>query len=248
MTTNSREAQHRLGTLVYQDRHIAHTALLHLLPETARPPRLNDPLGRKTKTLTKACYRSPLGPRATVCFRAQPTDLLRAIPATAFVGIGTCFINIGQHVAVRCPFYDSSDVDTRHERVCPRAGAQVKRHQQLFDTISRNVEGLGVSNQVKSGEPFSADRNLRINILVRRGLRNAPKPDNMDKRIILDRAHADRKHRYTCKQAAIIVMDLLPLPPRRASVKRPGDISFDERGRKCTTFAVKSFGRLGVGR
>ena len=55
---------------------------------------------------------------------------------------------------------------------------------------------------------------------------------------------------YTCGQAALIVMDQLPLPPRRASANtthaRPGHVSFDERSHKLTPFAVERFGRLGV--
>ena len=45
-------------------------------------------------------------------------------------------------------------------------------------------------------------------------------------------------------------MDQLPLSPRRASANiyyaRPGHVSFDERTHKLTTFAVESFGSLGV--
>ena len=40
------------------------------------------------------------------------------------VGIGRRFIGIEEHVAVRCPCGDTVDVDTRHTRICPRAGAQ----------------------------------------------------------------------------------------------------------------------------
>ena len=57
VTTNSRKAQHKVGKLVDQGRHAAHTALLEQLPETARPPGSDDPLGgRETKTLAKARY------------------------------------------------------------------------------------------------------------------------------------------------------------------------------------------------
>ena len=45
ITTNSRKAQQKLGKLVHQGRHAAHTVLLEQLPETARPPGPNDSLG-----------------------------------------------------------------------------------------------------------------------------------------------------------------------------------------------------------
>ena len=57
-----------------------------------------------------------------------------------------------------------------------------------------------------------------------------------------------RKHRYTCRQEALIMVDQLPLRPRRASANTTldRDVSFDERSHKLTTFTVESFGRLGV--
>ena len=61
---------------------------------------------------------------------------------------------IEEHVAVRCPCLDASDVDTRHARICPRAGAQVNQHQPLLHTISRTLKRLGVPHQIESGEPF----------------------------------------------------------------------------------------------
>ena len=45
VTTNSRKAQHKLGTTVNQGRHAAHTASLDQLPETTLPPGSSDPLG-----------------------------------------------------------------------------------------------------------------------------------------------------------------------------------------------------------
>ena len=145
-----------LGKLVNQGRHAAHTASLDLLPETARLPGPDDPLGgRETKTLAKARYRSRQGAGATACLRARPTDSLRVIPATEFVGIGRRFMGIEEHVAVRCPCCDATDVDTRHARICPRAGAQVNQHQPLLHAISHTLKRLGVPHQVKSGEPFT---------------------------------------------------------------------------------------------
>ena len=79
------------------------------------------------------------------------------------------------HVAMRCPCCDAVDVDTRHARICPRAEAQVNQNQPLLHAISRTLKRLGIPNQVESGEPFAADRNLRVDIVVRRrGLRDTP--------------------------------------------------------------------------
>ena len=45
VTTNSRKAQQKLGKLVNQGRHAAHTARLEQLSETARLPGPGDRLG-----------------------------------------------------------------------------------------------------------------------------------------------------------------------------------------------------------
>ena len=147
--TNSRKAQHKLGNLVNQGRHAAHTASLDQLPDTARPPGPGDPLrGCETKAFAKARYRSLQG---TVCLRARPTDSFRVIPAAEFVGMGRRFLGIEEHVAARCPCCDAVDVDTRHARICPRSGAQVNQHQSLLHAISRTLKRLGISHQVESG-------------------------------------------------------------------------------------------------
>ena len=127
--------------------------------------------------MAKARYGSLQGAVATAHVRVRPTDLLRVIPATEFVGIGRHFVGIEGHVALRCPCCDATDVDTRHARICARADAQVNQHQLLLHAISRALKRLGVPDQVQSGEPFTSDTNLRMDIVARRaGLRNAPKP------------------------------------------------------------------------
>ena len=159
VTTNSRKAQQKLGKLVHQGRHAAHTASLDQLPDTARPPGPGDPLrGCETKAFDKARYRSLQGARATACLRARPTDSLRVIPAADFVGVGKRFLGIEEHVAIRCSCCDEVDVDTWHARICPRSGAQVNQHQPLLYAISRTLKRLGISHQVESGEPFTAER------------------------------------------------------------------------------------------
>ena len=67
-------------------------------------------------------------------------------------------------------------------------------------------------------EAFTADRKLRVDIVVKRGLRNPPNPEYRDKRIVVDVTHADpQAPRYTCGQAALIMVDQLSLLPRRGS-------------------------------
>ena len=140
------------------------------LPETARAPRPGDPLGgTQTKAFAKARYKSLQGAGATACLRARPTDSLRVIPAAEFVGMGRCFMGIEEHVAVRYPRCDAVDVGTHHARICPRAGAQVNQHQPLVHAMSNTLKRLGTQHQVESGKPFTVDRNLRMDIVVRRG-------------------------------------------------------------------------------
>ena len=142
--------------------------------------------------MAKARHRSLQGSGAIACLWAWPTDSLRVIPTTKFVGFGRRFMGIEEHVAVRCPCCDATDVDTRHARICPRAGTQVNQHQPLLYAISRIFKRLGVPHQVESGEPFTADRNLRMDIVVRiGGLRNAPNPEYGDESILVDVTHAD---------------------------------------------------------
>ena len=131
VTTNSRKAQQKFGELVNQGRHAAHTASLEELPETALPPRPGEALGgTETKAFAKPRYRSLQGAGATACLWARPTDSLRAIPAAELAGMGRRFMGIEEHV-VRRPCCDAVDVDTRHARICPRAGAQVNSSNRL---------------------------------------------------------------------------------------------------------------------
>ena len=89
--------------------------------------------------------------------------------------MGRDFTGIDEHVAMRCPCGDAVDVCTRHARICPRAEAQVNQHQPLLHAIVRALKRLGNPHQVESGESFHADRNLRMDIAIRReGLRDAP--------------------------------------------------------------------------
>ena len=113
-------------------------------------------------------------------------------PAAEFVGTRRRFIGIKEHVALRCPCCNAVGVDTRHARICPRAGAQVDQHQPLVHAMSHTLKRLGIRHQEESGKPFSADRNLQMDIVVRRGgLRDAPIREYREKPILLDVTHAD---------------------------------------------------------
>ena len=120
-------------------------------------------------------------------------------------------MGIEEHVAVRCPCCDAVDVDIRHVHICLcRPGAQLNQPHNRLSTrcpVPGTSKQLGIGHQVENGEPFTADRNLRVDIAVRRGgLRDAPSREYREKPILLGATHAD-------PQAQI----QLPLPPRRAS-------------------------------
>lgn len=99
VTTDSRKAQHKLGKLVNQSHHAAHTAYLDQLPETARPPGPDDRLGgRETKAFTKTRHRTLQGTGATACLRARPTDSLRVLSTAEFVGLGRRLVRIEEPI------------------------------------------------------------------------------------------------------------------------------------------------------
>ena len=98
--------------------------------------------------------------------------LAPVIPAAEFVGMGRRFLGIEEHVAARCPCCNAINVDIRHARICSRAGAQVNQHQPLLYEIARTLKRLRVPNQAQSGEPFTAERNLGMDIVIKRGRLN----------------------------------------------------------------------------
>ena len=85
------------------------------------------------------------------------------------------------------------NVDTRHALICPRAGAQVNQDQPLVSRCpTRTLKRLGIPHQAESGEPFTADRNRRVVIVVRRRRqRDAHNREYREKPILLDVTHAD---------------------------------------------------------
>ena len=159
-------------------------------------------------------------------------------------------MGIEEHVVVRCPCCDAVDVDTHHARICLRAGAQVNQHQPLVHAMSRTLKRLGIRHQVESAEPFTTvDRNLRMDIAVRRGgFRNPPNREYREKSMLLVVAHVDPQAQIHL-QGGSADHDGSPASTsearKRQHYARPEQVSFDERNHKLATLAVESFGRLG---
>ena len=71
--------------------------------------------------------------------------------------MGRRFLGTEEYVAVMWPGCDAVDVDARHARICPRSGAQMNQHKPLLRAIPGTLKRLGISQQVESGEPFTAE-------------------------------------------------------------------------------------------
>ena len=129
----------------------------------------------------------------------------------------------------------------------------MNQHQPLLHAISLTLKRLWISHQIESGEPFTADRNLRMDIAVKRsGLRVAPNREYREKSILLvDVSHADPQAQvHTREEAVLTTMDQLPLPPRCASANTTlvRDTCPSTNGvTNLPPFAVEIFWRLGVG-
>lgn len=68
----------------------------------------------------------------------------------------------------------------------------MNQYKPLLRAVSRTLRRLGILHQVERGEPLTADRNLRMEIVTRRGdLRDAPNREYPDKSILLDVTHDD---------------------------------------------------------
>ena len=125
----------------------------------------------------------------------------------------------------------------------------MNQNQPLLLAISHTLKRFEIPHQVESGEPFSAHRNLRLGIAVRRGdLRDALHRKKRDKSILLDVAHAHPLAQVHLLGGSAGHVDQLPLPHRRNQhYARPGHVSFAERSHKRTTFVQEMFGRLEIG-
>ena len=72
---------------------------------------------------------------------------------------------------------------------------------------------------MESGQPFTADRNLRMGIVARRGgLWDAPNREYREKFILLDATCDDPEAQIHLRGGRVLItMDQLLLPPRSAS-------------------------------
>ena len=117
----------------------------------------------------------------------------------------------------------------------------MNQYQPLLHSISRTLKRLRVSHQADSGEPFTADRNLRMDIVASRGdIGDAPNPEYRNKSILLvDVTHADPQaqeylwagsadHDGPAASTSEVRM--------RQHHARPGNVSFDERSHKTNHF------------
>ena len=96
------------------------------LPTHARPPEEVGPFEEiEPRECAKARQRSQSGPGATAWLRARPVDAQCVIPAQGFLYAGRRHMEIEEHLTVTCPACGAADANTRHARLCHRAGAQV---------------------------------------------------------------------------------------------------------------------------
>ena len=175
-------------------------------------------------------------------------DPARITRASEFVSIGRRVLGMEELLAVKCPCCEALRVNTRHERTCQRAGAQVNQHQPLVHALSRTFKRLSICHQVESGEPFNADRSLRMDIVERGDLRDATSSEYRNKAILLDVTHADPQARVHMRNgradrdgSAASTSEAR----NRNHCARVRQVSFDEHSHKLATLAVESFGCLG---
>ena len=68
----------------------------------------------------------------------------------------------------------------------------MNQHQPLLHAISHALKRVEIPRQVESEKFFTADRTVRMDIVVRKGvLQDAPNWERRDKCILLDVTHSD---------------------------------------------------------
>ena len=181
--------------------------------------------------------------------RTRPVDAQRVIPAQEFLYAGRQHLGIEEHLAATCPACGAADANTRHARLCHRAGAQVNQHQPLVHATSRFLKRTSVRHQVESGAPFNADRDLRMDIVIERGgLREPSASDLRHKNILIDVTYANPQAGVHLRAGSADQDGSAALTSearKRKHYARVGHLSFDKRSHKLVTLAVESFGRLG---
>ena len=122
-------------------------------------------------------------------------------------------------------------------------------HEPLKYAISRALTGLGVKHDVESGAPFTGERNLSMDVVIRPGaLDNASSSAYRHKGILLDVTHADPQAQVHLRSGSATSDGTAAQTSetrKRQHYARPGHVSFDERSLKLTILAVENFGRLG---
>ena len=119
-------------------------------------------------------------------------DAQRVILAQEFWHEGWRHLGIEEHLAETRPVCGAAVANTRHARLCHRAGAQVNQHQPLVHATSRFLKRMSVRYQVESGAPFNTDSDLRMDIVIERGgLRDASASDFRHESILIDFTHVD---------------------------------------------------------
>ncbi len=252
-TTTSRKAQQKIGKALSRINHKRFIESLDNLPSEPTPPTPNDPFsGTESKEQAQARVRSSQGQGAHAWVRAMPTDRSRVIPPTEHILASRRAVGIEEFLANGCPrchHNGNSPINTQHARTCPRDGQQVNQHEPLKHAISSVLNSLSVQHELESGAPFTTERNLSMDIVVRRGaLRDASSPAYRNKGILLDVTHADPQAQVHLRGGSATNDGKAAQTSearKRRHYARPGHVSFDERSFKLTTFAVESFGRLG---
>jgi len=252
-TTTSRKAQHKIGKILSGVNHKRFIESLDNLPSEPRPPSPTDPFsGIESKEQAQARVRSSRGQGAHAWVRAMPTDQSRVIPSPEHILACRRAIGIEEYLANGCPRCHPrghSPINTQHARTCPRDGQQVNQHEPLKRALSSVLNSLSIKHDLESGAPFTTERNLSMDIVVRRGaLRDASSPEYRNKGILLDVTHADPQAQVHLRGGSATndgTAAQTSEARKRRHYARPGHVSFDERSFKLVTFAVESFGRLG---
>ena len=174
-------------------------------------------------------------------------DASRIIPAQEFLYAGRRHLAIEKHLASMCPACGAANANTRHVRLCHRAGAQVNQHQSLVHATSRVLKQMSIRHQVGNGAPFNADRNLRMDIVMGRGgIRDALASDFRHKGILIDLTYADPQAGVRLRAGSADQDESAAFTSEARThnhYARPGDVCFDERIHKLPTIAVGRFGR-----
>ncbi|CAB1116596.1 unnamed protein product [Ectocarpus sp. CCAP 1310/34] len=196
-STTPRKAQHKLGKAINKIQLEKFMESLEHLPQEAVPPTRDNPYGgQEARNMAYARTRSSQGQGGHAFLRAAPTDRAREIPSNEFVYATRRALGVEEFLAERCPRChrgrEGEIITTVHARTCRRDGAQVNMHEPLKYALSRALNGLRVKHDVESGAPFTGERNLSMDIVIRPGaLTNASSPGYRNKGILLDVTHAD---------------------------------------------------------